>query len=326
MPRRIPNPSKPRELPAREYVVYSPDGVASDTLDARCELALATIRVMPEFFDALVRLQPRFRFLQAKARGRSREYWSRHWSFGEWEERCERLHRNRGVLAGEEPFRQPLLSWAKSFNVDTQTWMLEGALKALSDYEPGDFRRRDVANVFRKSLPLARPGGPNWSGEFAFRMQAWRPSIESRSEYFNRLVARFNRRVAAFMRLQKTGLPIHTRRPFRFVARPWEPLAERWEAYRASLQSQFARELTKYERVGRAETAKFTKRSRKKWSVRHFEWFARCQFGGENPVMLAAERLEAPRDATTVPKALRSIGDLVGWQGPIKHLRTRNGK
>jgi hypothetical protein len=115
-------------------------------------------------------------------------------------------------------------------------------------------------------------------------------------------------------------------KPFQFIAEGWQPQTQMWTSYRSTLLKKFEAAAASYEKRIRVTADAVTPRARKKWSVNHFEWFAMCQFGDEQPAVLARERSLDRGDNTTVTKALKSVATLVGWRGPVRHVRSYSGK
>jgi hypothetical protein len=115
-------------------------------------------------------------------------------------------------------------------------------------------------------------------------------------------------------------------RAFRFNARPWSPEFERWETYVNVVRERCERALARYERRIKGRIPIDLTPSPRRWSAHRFEWFARCQFAGESPASILTRRDSEKGDSTTVTKALHNVAKLVGWQGPVRHLRNSRGK
>src|SRR5262249_18312830 len=106
----MPNPKSRTAVPAAEQ--------SNEVAGARWAFIEALRRKSPSFFERLRKdVYPRFAELAAG----SADYWASGWTFATWQ-----LYSDR-----DEQLTPILLAWARSFNVDGELWLLEGALETL---------------------------------------------------------------------------------------------------------------------------------------------------------------------------------------------------
>ena len=100
-----------------EYI--SPDqNENTEIAEARWQFAQVVRRILPRFFEELrERVYPQYAHLSESRP----DYWQAGWTFETWHLCSDR----------DNQLTPHLLSWARAFGVQEETWMLEGALQTL---------------------------------------------------------------------------------------------------------------------------------------------------------------------------------------------------
>jgi hypothetical protein len=114
--------NKPPRLSASDLLASDEKQQTAQVAEARSAFIEAVHRLVPAFFERLRdHVFPEFSRLSDATPG----YWGAGWTFGTW-----RLHSDRlNILT-------PVLTdWAREFNVQGETWILEGALQTLWNWK-----------------------------------------------------------------------------------------------------------------------------------------------------------------------------------------------
>lgn len=151
-------------LTASEFLASDRSGLNQQVANARWQFLLALKRQVPEIFERLRNdVYPVF------ARLAKPGYWRTGRSFPMWQARWD-------------PDRQltpVLMKWARRFNLEGETWILEGALQTLSNWNKFPHCRENLEILgFRK--PVCVPGLIA-DGEHAFHFEdeGWDPTLIS---------------------------------------------------------------------------------------------------------------------------------------------------
>jgi hypothetical protein len=151
-------------LTAAEFLASGGNGLNQEVANARWQLILAIQRKVPGFFERL-----RDEVYPAFARLENPGYWRAGFSLPMWQSRSD-------------PDRQLtpiLMNWARRFNVETEIWILRGALRTLSNWHKFAHCREGLEIVgFRQTvcvpgLVLAH------ENVFRFEDEGWDPTLMS---------------------------------------------------------------------------------------------------------------------------------------------------
>jgi hypothetical protein len=149
-----------------EYLVSGRDGLNQQVANARWQFIMAVQRVVPEFLERLRdRVYPTYALMAGARPG----YWHIGGNFSIWQSRSD-------------PDRQLtpiLMDWARQFNVEGETWILEGALQTLSSWHkfPKWRERLEVAG-FRKVVCVSVLISDR-DHAFQFEDYGWDPTLIS---------------------------------------------------------------------------------------------------------------------------------------------------
>jgi hypothetical protein len=195
--------NKHQALTEGEYIISDQRENNNQVASARWKFVQAIQRKLPAFGDELrKKIYPTF----ARLAGKKADYWQTGWKFSTWQVHSDRHNELT-------PF---LLTWARTFNLEKETWILEGALQALSIW-------RKFADA-RRSLDL-RGFHPNVCGKiligdqehaFSFEDRGWDPQLSSWPGYrdsvrksFETHLRAYEKRIRALVQLrggQRTAL------------------------------------------------------------------------------------------------------------------------
>src|ERR1700730_6811527 len=100
-------------LTGSEYLVSGRDGLNQQVANARWQFIMAVQRVVPEFLERLRdRVYPTYALMAGARPG----YWHIGGNFSIWQSRSDRDRQLTPIL----------MDWARQFNVEGETWILEG--------------------------------------------------------------------------------------------------------------------------------------------------------------------------------------------------------
>ena len=151
-------------LMASDFLASSRNGMNQQTSNARWQFVLALRRNVPEVFERL-----RDDAYPSFARLAKPGYWRIGLSFSMWQSRSD-LDRQLTPI---------LMTWARRFNLEGETWILEGALQTLSIWNKFSHCRENLEILgFRKPVCVS---GLVWSHEHAFHFEdeGWDPTLIS---------------------------------------------------------------------------------------------------------------------------------------------------
>jgi hypothetical protein len=188
-------------LTASEFLANGSNGLNQQVANARWQLILALQRKVPEFFERLRdEVYPAFGRLAEPS-------WGKGAGFAMWQSRSD----------PDRQLTRVLMSWAQRFNVEREAWILEGALRTLSNW--GKFARcRENLEIVGFRQLVCVPGLV-WDHERAFHFEddGWDPTLMSLAgwrisafERFEATIEQHGHRMQALVK-ERGGVPAVTR-------------------------------------------------------------------------------------------------------------------
>jgi hypothetical protein len=153
-------------LTASDYVVNGRDGLNQQVANARWQFLMAVQRIVPEFFERLRNdVYPTY----ARLADERPRYWHTRGTFSIWRSCSDRDRRLTPIL----------MAWAREFNLERETWILEGALQTLSNWHKVP-RLRESLDIrgFRKPVCVSVLISDR-DHSFQFEDGGWDPTLIS---------------------------------------------------------------------------------------------------------------------------------------------------